>query len=173
MSPRPRGELRLGRTSEVDPRRREEEPDLARDRGRPALPARRPRHRDDRSLQRPDRAVRDRARRGAPEPLAPPRRTADQHGAQADAGEGDRHLRLRAVKELLEYLAKGLVDSPDAVAVESFEEDDGTVVLELHVADDDVGKVIGRSGRTVNALRTVVRASSVKHGRRVLIDVVD
>jgi uncharacterized protein len=77
------------------------------------------------------------------------------------------------VKELLEYLAKGLVDSPEAVAVESFEEDDGTVVLELHVADDDVGKVIGRNGRTVNALRTVVRAASVKHGRRVLVDVVD
>ena len=77
------------------------------------------------------------------------------------------------MKELLEYLAKGLVDSPEAVAVESFEEDDGTVVLELHVADDDVGKVIGRSGRTINALRTVVRASSARLGRRVLVDVVD
>jgi uncharacterized protein len=77
------------------------------------------------------------------------------------------------VKDLLEYLAKGLVDSPADVHVDSFEEDDGTVVLEVHVAEDDVGKVIGRSGRTVNALRTVVRACSVKHGRRVLVDVVD
>ena len=77
------------------------------------------------------------------------------------------------MKDLLEYLAKGLVDSPEQVSVDSFEEDDGTVVLELHVADDDIGKVIGRSGRTVNALRTVVRACSVKHGRRVLVDVVD
>ena len=77
------------------------------------------------------------------------------------------------MKDLLEYLAKGLVDSPGDVSVDSFEEDDGTLVLELHVADDDVGKVIGRSGRTVNALRTVIRASAVKHGRRVLIDVVD
>ena len=77
------------------------------------------------------------------------------------------------MKDLLEYLAKGLVDSPEAVSVDQFEEDDGTVVLELQVADDDVGKVIGRSGRTVNALRTVIRASSVKHGRRVLVDVVD
>jgi predicted RNA-binding protein YlqC (UPF0109 family) len=77
------------------------------------------------------------------------------------------------LKDLLEYLAKGLVDSPGDVAVDSFEEEDGTLVLELHVADDDVGKVIGRSGRTVNALRTVIRASAVKHGRRVLIDVVD
>jgi uncharacterized protein len=77
------------------------------------------------------------------------------------------------MKDLLEYLAKGLVDSPESVSVESFEEDDGTIVLELQVADDDVGKVIGRSGRTVNALRTVIRASSVKHRRRVLVDVVD
>ena len=77
------------------------------------------------------------------------------------------------MEDLLEYLAKGLVDRPDKVAVESFEEDDGTIVLELHVADDEVGKVIGRNGRTVNALRTVIRASAVKHGRRVLVDVVD
>ena len=77
------------------------------------------------------------------------------------------------MKDLLEYLAKGLVDTPDGVSVDQFEEDDGTVVLELQVADDDVGKVIGRRGRTVNALRTVIRASSVKHGRRVLVDVVD
>jgi hypothetical protein len=77
------------------------------------------------------------------------------------------------VEELLEYLARSLVDEPDRVSVESFEEDDGTVVLELRVADDDLGKVIGRRGRTVNALRTVIRACSVKHGRRVLVDVVD
>jgi predicted RNA-binding protein YlqC (UPF0109 family) len=77
------------------------------------------------------------------------------------------------MKDLLEYLAKGLVDEPAGVSVESFDEDDGTLVLELQVAEGDVGKVIGRNGRTVNALRTVVRASSVKAGRRVLVDVVD
>ena len=77
------------------------------------------------------------------------------------------------MKELLQYLARSLVDEPDEVQVESFEEEDGTLVLELHVAEDDVGKVIGRGGRTVNALRAVIRASSVKHGRRVLVDVVD
>jgi predicted RNA-binding protein YlqC (UPF0109 family) len=77
------------------------------------------------------------------------------------------------MEDLLEYLAKGLVDSPDEVSVDSFEEEDGTLVLELRVADDEVGKVIGRSGRTVNALRTVIRACSVKHGKRVLVDVVD
>jgi uncharacterized protein len=75
--------------------------------------------------------------------------------------------------ELLEYLARALVDEPGAVSVESFEEDDGTVVLELHVAEADLGKVIGKGGRTVSALRTVMRACSVKRGRRVLVDVVD
>ena len=76
------------------------------------------------------------------------------------------------MKDLVEYLAKALVDQPDAVRVESFEEDDA-LVLELRVADDDTGKVIGRSGRTVNAIRTVMRACGTKHGRRVLVDVVD
>ena len=58
--------------------------------------------------------------------------------------------------------------------MESFEEDDGTLVLELHVADDDAGKVIGRGGRTVAALRTVVKAAAVRRdGQRVLVDVVD
>jgi uncharacterized protein len=77
------------------------------------------------------------------------------------------------MKELLDYLARALVDDPGAVSVESFEEDDGTLVLELHVAEDDVGKVIGRGGRTVNALRTVIRAAAVRDGRRVLVDVID
>ena len=54
-----------------------------------------------------------------------------------------------------------------------FEEDDGTLVLELHVADDDAGKVIGRGGRTVAAIRTVMKAAAVSDGQRVLVDVVD
>jgi predicted RNA-binding protein YlqC (UPF0109 family) len=77
------------------------------------------------------------------------------------------------VRDLLEYLARQLVDSPDAVTVEQFEEDDGTVVLELSVADDDYGRVIGKGGRTANALRTVVKAAAVKEQRRVLVDIVD
>ena len=77
------------------------------------------------------------------------------------------------MKELLEYLAKALVEEPDAVEVEQFEEDDGTVVLELSVADDDYGQVIGRGGRTAAALRTVVKAAAVKENRRVLVDIVD
>jgi len=77
------------------------------------------------------------------------------------------------VKDLIEFLARALVDNPDQVSVESYEEDDGTVVYEVRVAEDDVGKVIGRSGRTVNALRAVLRAAATREGRRVLVDVVD
>lgn len=77
------------------------------------------------------------------------------------------------MQDLLAYIARGLVDDPRAVQVDAFEEDDGTLVYELTVGDDDVGKVIGRHGRTVNALRTVMRACATRHGRRVLVDVVD
>ena len=77
------------------------------------------------------------------------------------------------MEDLLAYLARSLVDRPDEVSVESLEEEDGTIVLELHVGEDDTGKVIGRGGRTVAALRTVVKASAVRQGRRVLVDVVD
>ena len=77
------------------------------------------------------------------------------------------------MRDLLVYLAKSLVDEPDKVEVEQFEEDDGTLVLELSVADDDYGQVIGRGGRTAQALRTVVKAAAVKDNRRVLIDIVE
>jgi uncharacterized protein len=76
------------------------------------------------------------------------------------------------MRELLEQLARALVDQPDQVKVESFEEDDGTLVLELSVADDDYGQIIGRGGRTAQALRTVVKAAAVKDNRRVLVDIV-
>jgi uncharacterized protein len=65
------------------------------------------------------------------------------------------------------------VDDPDQVSVQAYDEPDGALVLELDVADDDVGKVIGRNGRTINALRTVVRAAAARTDRRVLIDVVE
>ena len=77
------------------------------------------------------------------------------------------------MEDLLAFIARGLVDDPRAVQVESFEEDDGTTVYELTVGDDDVGQIIGRHGRTVNALRTVMRACAAGQGRRVLVDVVD
>jgi uncharacterized protein len=74
---------------------------------------------------------------------------------------------------LLEYLAQGLVDEPEEVSVEQFEEDDNTIVLELCVAADDYGKVIGRGGRTAHALRTVVKAAATGEGCHVLVDIVD
>jgi uncharacterized protein len=77
------------------------------------------------------------------------------------------------VEDLLEYLARSLVDNPDEVSVEGFDEEDGTIVLELHVAGDEAGKVIGRGGRTVAALRTVMKAAAARDGSRVLVDVVD
>jgi predicted RNA-binding protein YlqC (UPF0109 family) len=77
------------------------------------------------------------------------------------------------VRDLLVYLAQQLVDEPDRVEVEQFEEDDGTLVLELSVADDDYGKVIGRGGRTAHALRTIIKAAAVKDNRRVLVDIVE
>ena len=77
------------------------------------------------------------------------------------------------MRELLVYLARALVDEPDRVEVEQFEEDDGTLVLELSVVDDDYGQVIGRGGRTAQALRTVIKAAAVKDNRRVLIDIVE
>jgi predicted RNA-binding protein YlqC (UPF0109 family) len=74
--------------------------------------------------------------------------------------------------ELLEYLAEGLVDDPEQVSVERFDEADGTVILELAVGPDDYGKVIGRGGRTAQALRTVIAAVAGDDGR-VLVDIVD
>ncbi len=76
-------------------------------------------------------------------------------------------------RRLLEYLAEGLVDEPEEVSVEQFEGDNGTVVLELCVAEDDYGRVIGRGGRTAQALRTVVKAAATSEGCRVLVDIVD
>lgn len=77
------------------------------------------------------------------------------------------------MRDLLEYLARLLVEVPDEVVVEQFDEEDGTLVLELAVASDDYGRIIGRGGRTANALRTVVKAAAVKEHRRVLVDIVD
>jgi predicted RNA-binding protein YlqC (UPF0109 family) len=76
------------------------------------------------------------------------------------------------VAELLEDLARRLVDDPDAVRVEQIEED-GLLVLRLHVAEADRGKVIGRQGRIARALRTVVRAGSAREHRRVQLEIVD
>jgi predicted RNA-binding protein YlqC (UPF0109 family) len=76
------------------------------------------------------------------------------------------------VEDLLIWIARGLVDEPDAVRVERVDEPDLTV-LRLHVAPDDVGKVIGRHGRIARALRTVVRAAGARSGRRTVIEIAD
>jgi uncharacterized protein len=76
------------------------------------------------------------------------------------------------VAELLAYLARQLVDEPDAVSVKE-EEREGAIVLLLTVATDDVGKVIGRKGRIARALRAIVRASGAHSHRRVLLEIVE
>jgi predicted RNA-binding protein YlqC (UPF0109 family) len=76
------------------------------------------------------------------------------------------------VAELLAWIARHLVDDPSSVVVESIERDD-LLVLRLHVAPDDVGKVIGRQGRIARSLRTIVRASGARDDRRVVLEIAD
>jgi uncharacterized protein len=76
------------------------------------------------------------------------------------------------VKDLLEFLTRALVEDPDAVEVEEFEEN-GDLVYEISVADDDLGRVIGKGGRVANALRSVAKAAAVKQERRVIVDILD
>jgi len=77
------------------------------------------------------------------------------------------------VKELLEYMAKELVDNPDDVVIEEEEEDEKTVIFKLSVAEEDLGKVIGKKGRTANALRVVMRAASAKRGKSSIVKIMD
>ncbi len=81
-------------------------------------------------------------------------------------------LRRGIVAELLAWLARQLVDDPDAVRVEQVEREDATV-LELYVAPEDRGKVIGRQGRLARSLRTIVRASAARSRRRVILEIVE
>ena len=76
------------------------------------------------------------------------------------------------MKELLEYLARGLVEQPHQVRVEEVEEE-GATVLELSVGPDDYGNVNGRGGRTASALRSVIKSAGAKRNRRVFVDIVD
>ena len=76
------------------------------------------------------------------------------------------------MRELVEFLVRALVEDPDAVEVEEFDED-GDLVLEVTVADDDLGRVIGRGGRIANAIRTVARAAGSRGDRRVIVDILD
>lgn len=79
---------------------------------------------------------------------------------------------MRQLEDLLLFLARSLVDEPEKVEVEGIETD-SRVDLTLHVAPDDVGKVIGRGGRIVKAIRTVMKAASVKANKRVNVEVAD
>ena len=77
------------------------------------------------------------------------------------------------MKELLEYMVKELVDNPDDVDIEEEEEDEKTVIFKLKVAEEDLGKVIGKKGRTANALRVVMRAASAKRGKSSIVKIMD
>jgi predicted RNA-binding protein YlqC (UPF0109 family) len=79
---------------------------------------------------------------------------------------------MEQLENLLLVLARSLVDEPDSVEV-SATETDSRVDLELKVSDDDMGRVIGRQGRTIRAIRTVVKAASVKQGKRVSVEIPD
>ena len=76
------------------------------------------------------------------------------------------------MRELLEYLTRALVEDPDAVEVDEFD-DQGDLVYEISVAEDDLGRVIGKGGRVANALRAVAKAAAVKQERRVIVDILD
>ncbi|MEA2571889.1 MAG: uncharacterized protein QOI24_3890 [Acidobacteriota bacterium] len=76
------------------------------------------------------------------------------------------------MEELVEFLAKSLVDKPDEVRIHTHERGDQTV-LELEVAQDDLGKVIGRQGRTARAIRTLLSAAGQRSRRRYVLDIVD
>ena len=76
-----------------------------------------------------------------------------------------------AAKDLVEYVAKSLVDDPDAVTVEVVEED-GATVIELHVAEDDMGKVIGRNGSVAKAMRTLLKVVATREGAPIALEIV-
>lgn len=77
-----------------------------------------------------------------------------------------------SLRELVDYLARGLVDRPEEVEVEEIEEADA-LVFELKVAEEDLGKVIGKQGRTAKALRTILSAASAKLRRRVILEILE
>lgn len=83
-----------------------------------------------------------------------------------------RELRVDNMEELVTYLARSLVDDPDAVEV-TVVEADRAIIYELSVAPSDLGKVIGKDGRTARAIRTLLAATSAKQRKRALLDIVD
>ncbi len=75
-------------------------------------------------------------------------------------------------KELIEYIAKSLVDNPDQVSVQSID-GEKSVILELRVAPEDIGKVIGKQGRIAKSIRTLLSATSARSGKRVVLEILD
>ncbi len=77
------------------------------------------------------------------------------------------------MKEVLEIIAKALVDYPDQVDIKQIENEDGSITFELRVAESDMGKVIGKQGRIAKALRTVVKAAASRENKKVSVDIVE
>lgn len=75
------------------------------------------------------------------------------------------------MQELVKVLAKALVENPDAVEVEEVEEEDGRIVLKLHVAQEDMGRVIGKQGRIAKAIRTIVKSAATRENKKVTVDI--
>ncbi|MDI6717202.1 MAG: KH domain-containing protein [Actinomycetota bacterium] len=76
------------------------------------------------------------------------------------------------MKELLEMLAKAIVDEPDQVKVSAVE-GEKSIILQLSVSPNDIGKVIGKQGRIAKAIRTIIKASAVKEGKKVIVEIID
>ena len=77
------------------------------------------------------------------------------------------------MKEFIEFIAKHLVDNPDSVEIEQTEPDEKTIELTLKVGQDDVGKVIGKQGKTAQAMRTLLTAIAAKEGKRAILKILD
>lgn len=90
-----------------------------------------------------------------------------------DVGATDGRVRGAMARDVLEFVAKSIVDEPDAVVIEYEEGRRGDVRLSLRVSPDDMGKVIGRRGRVAQAIRAVVRAAGAREGLEVAVDIVD
>ena len=76
------------------------------------------------------------------------------------------------MKELIEYIVKALVDSPDKVAVTEIA-GEKSIIFELRVGEGDLGKVIGKEGRTAKAIRTIITAAAMKQGKRAVIEIIE
>lgn len=85
---------------------------------------------------------------------------------------GNNGMEVVSMKELIEYIAKSLVDKPESVSVNEVD-GEKTTVLELRVAQEDLGKVIGREGRTASAMRTILNAAGTKLGKRCVLEILE